>query len=57
MLLARAPLIAALEALRRVSPAADRAWQRWSLRRWERWYEWQSAGRRAEFEAARDLRR
>lgn len=57
MLLARAPLIAMLELLRRVSPAADRAWQRWSLRHWERWYEWQSAGRRAEFEAARDLRR
>jgi len=57
ILLARAPLIATLELLRRASPEVDRHWQTWSLRQWERWYLWQSAGRRAKFDAARALRR
>lgn len=57
LLMARAPLILALELARRASPRADRAWQRWAHRRWERWYEWQLAGREAAFEAGRALRR
>jgi hypothetical protein len=57
LLLARAPLIATLELLRRLSPAVDRRWQRHSHDAWERWYTWQSAGRRAQFDAAQALRR
>jgi hypothetical protein len=38
-------------------PAIDRQWQRRSVRRWERWHAWQSAGRPAEFTAAEQLRR
>ncbi len=57
LLLARAPAITALELARRVSPAADRAWQRASLLAWERWLTWQSEGRAARFDAARPLRR
>ncbi|MFD9962433.1 oxygenase MpaB family protein [Amycolatopsis sp. NPDC058986] len=56
-LLLRAPLILTLELLRRLSPRVDRWWQTWSLRGWDRWYRWQSAGRAAEFDAARELRR
>lgn len=57
LLLLRAPAVLALELLRRVSPAADTWWQRRSLAAWERWHRWQSAGRRAEFDAGKDLRR
>lgn len=57
LLLAKAPLIAALEVARRLSPRIDRAWQRVNLTRWERWLEWQSAGKAATFEAAAPLRR
>ncbi|WP_193044344.1 oxygenase MpaB family protein [Mycolicibacterium baixiangningiae] len=57
LLLAKAPLIAALELTRRLSPQVDRRWQLANLRRWERWLEWQSAGRAATFEAAAPLRR
>lgn len=57
LLLAKAPLIAALELARRVSPRIDATWQRANLRRWERWLEWQSAGKQATFEAAAPLRR
>jgi hypothetical protein len=56
-LLARVPLILAMELLRRLSPAFDRSWQRRSHHRWERWTQWQSGGRQEEFEAARELRR
>jgi hypothetical protein len=56
-LLLRAPLIAAAEAARRASPRIDRAWQRYSLRRWENWLRWQSSGDSAEFRAATPLRR
>ncbi|MDA2949450.1 MAG: oxygenase MpaB family protein [Actinomycetota bacterium] len=57
MLLMRAPLIAAVEVARRVIPGLDERWQRFGLRRWERWYRWQSGGRAAQFEAATPLRR
>lgn len=57
LLCMRTPLIAAIELLRRASPALDRRWQRFNLRRWENWLQWQSAGRAAAFEAATPLRR
>lgn len=57
MLLARAPLIAGVEVARRIVPGVDRRWQRFAMRRWERWYRWQSGGRAAEFRAATPLRR
>jgi hypothetical protein len=57
LLLARAPLIVALELARRVSPRVDRRWQRRNLERWEAWLRWQSAGKDAGFEAAVPLRR
>lgn len=56
-LLLRAPLVVVLELLRRAVPAIDRRWQRESVRAWERWHSWQADGRKAQFEAARDLRR
>ena len=57
LLALRAPLIAGLELARRVLPGLDRRWQRFAVRRWERWLKWQSGGRAAEFEAATPLRR
>lgn len=57
LLLAKAPMITALELARRLSPAIDRRWQKANLTRWERWLEWQSAGKQAAFEAAAPLRR
>lgn len=57
LLLAKAPMIAALELARRISPAIDCRWQEANLARWERWLEWQSAGKKATFEAAAPLRR
>jgi hypothetical protein len=57
LLLARAPVIAALEVARRVSPRVDHSWQQFNLERWERWLRWQSAGKDAGFEAAVPLRR
>lgn len=57
VLLARAPLIAAVEVARRVVPGVDDRWQRFALHRWERWYRWQSGGKAAQFEAATPLRR
>ncbi|OBF48753.1 oxygenase MpaB family protein [Mycolicibacterium monacense] len=57
LLLAKAPVIAALEVARRISPRVDRRWQQANLRRWERWLEWQSAGKAQKFEAATPLRR
>lgn len=57
VLLAKAPLILALELTRRLSPRVDRRWQHANLRRWERWLDWQSAGKAAKFEAAAALRR
>lgn len=57
MLFARAPLIAGVEVARRVIPGVDARWQEYALRRWQRWYEWQSGGRAAQFEAAVPLRR
>ncbi len=57
LLVARAPLVAAIEVLRRVVPGADARWQQFGLRRWQRWYRWQSGGKAAEFDAAIPLRR
>ncbi|ULE34674.1 oxygenase MpaB family protein [Mycobacterium sp. IDR2000157661] len=57
LLLLRSPVILALELARRVSPGVDRRWQQTNLRRWERWLQWQSAGKAAAFEAAVPLRR
>lgn len=57
LLLARAPLIAGVEIARRVVPGVDERWQRFALDRWERWYQWQSGGTAARFDAAVPLRR
>jgi hypothetical protein len=57
LLVARAPFIAAAEIARRLSPRIDHAWQHSNHTRWERWLEWQSAGKTANFEAAAPLRR
>jgi hypothetical protein len=57
LLLARAPVIGVVEVARRVVPGVDERWQRFALRRWERWYEWQSGGKSAQFRAATPLRR
>lgn len=57
LLLARAPLIAGVELVRRLVPGVDDRWQRFGLRRWERWYAWQSGGREAQFDAGSPLRR
>jgi hypothetical protein len=57
LLMARAPAVAALEVARRLSPTIDQAWQRRNHQRWERWLDWQSAGKAAKFEAAAPLRR
>ncbi|MCV7282161.1 DUF2236 domain-containing protein [Mycolicibacterium flavescens] len=57
LLLARAPVVLALELARRVSPRVDARWQRSNLRRWENWLRWQSDGKAAAFQAAVPLRR
>ncbi len=57
VLIARAPLVAAIELTRRVVPGVDQRWQRFGLAGWQRWYRWQSGGRTARFEAASPLRR
>jgi hypothetical protein len=57
LLAAQMPPTLTVELLRRASPAVDRRWQRWKHGNWERWYRWQSAGRAAQFEAGRGLRR
>jgi len=57
LLLLKAPLVAAIEVARRVVPGVDIRWQRFALNRWERWYQWQSGGKAAEFKAATPLRR
>jgi len=57
MLLLRAPAIAVIEVARRLVPGLDRRWQQLALDRWERWYQWQSGGKTAEFKAATPLRR
>ncbi len=56
-LLVRSPLILAMELLRMVVPPFDRAWQRSSHERWERWTQWQGGGKRAEYDASKGLRR
>lgn len=57
VLLAQFPAVLAAELARRVHPRIDERWQAFSYRRWERWAEWQAAGKRAEFDAAKGLRR
>ncbi|MGB2812591.1 MAG: oxygenase MpaB family protein [Mycobacterium sp.] len=57
VLLLRVPLIVALEVARRISPTVDRAWQRASVRAWERWLAWSSQRKPAQFKAAEPLRR
>lgn len=57
LLLARSPVIFALELARRFSTGVDVRWQRANLRRWENWLRWQSDGKAAAFEAAVPLRR
>lgn len=57
LLIMRAPLVAGVEVLRRLVPGVDSRWQRFGMRRWQRWYDWQSGGRAARFEAAVPLRR
>ena len=57
LLVMRIPLIAALEVARRISPAADKAWQRASVHAWERWLHWSSQRKPAQYKAAAPLRR
>ncbi|GAA4671585.1 oxygenase MpaB family protein [Gordonia humi] len=57
MLVARAPFIAAIEILRRVFPAVDRAQQSISMRSWRRWHAWHLGQREEAFDATRALRR
>lgn len=57
LLVGRAPLIALVELLRRVSPGVDRRWQESSYRRWSRWHAWHLGQREERFEAGRRLRR
>jgi len=57
LLLMRVPLIVALEVARRISPAADHAWQRASVHAWERWLGWSSQRKPAQYQAAAPLRR
>lgn len=57
ILFLRAPLTAAGEIGRRLSPRIDQRLQRDSVRRWERWHRWQSDRRTEEFDASAALRR
>jgi hypothetical protein len=57
LLLIRVPLIVTLEIARRISPTADRAWQRVSVHAWERWLSWSSQRKPAQYKAAEPLRR
>jgi hypothetical protein len=57
LLLFRVPLIWTLEIARRLSPAADLAWQRISVHAWERWLGWSSQRKPAQYRAAAPLRR
>lgn len=57
LLLARAPLIVVLEVARRISPAVDRAWQRRSVRAWERWQRWAAQRKPEQYNATNPLRR
>jgi len=57
LLLLRSPLIAGVELARRIVPGVDAKWQKFAYDRWERWYQWQSGGKAAEFKAAAPLRR
>lgn len=56
-LIGRAPLIAAVEVARRVSPAVDHWWQRESMKRWRRWHAWHLGQREERFDASKALRR
>ncbi|WP_420041199.1 oxygenase MpaB family protein [Gordonia sp. MP11Mi] len=56
-LVARAPFIAVIEVLRRVSPAVDRAQQTIAMRRWRRWHAWHLGQRSEAFDATKSLRR
>lgn len=57
LLLLRSPLIAGVEVARRFVPGVDNRWQKFAYGRWEKWYQWQSGGKAAEFKAATPLRR
>lgn len=57
ILLLRAPLIAATELARRVSPGVDRRVQTSSMKRWRRWHAWHLGQREERFDAGRRLRR
>jgi hypothetical protein len=57
LLLFRIPVILILEIARRISPAADRAWQRCSVHAWERWLLWSSQRKPAQYKATASLRR
>lgn len=57
ILLVRAPLVALIEAARRLSPAIDRWWQLGQVRRWRRWHAWHLGQREEKFDAGRSLRR
>lgn len=56
-LLARSPLIAAVEIARRAIPRLDAAWQRRRLQSWRRWLAWQTRDREHAFKPTTQLRR
>jgi len=57
LLLARAPLMVVFEIARRISPGVDRAWQRQSVRSWERWQRWAAQRKPEQYNATNPLRR
>ncbi len=57
VLLGRAPLVAVVEVMRRLSPSVDRRQQASSMRRWRRWHAWHLGQREERFDAGRQLRR
>lgn len=57
ILVGRAPLIAGIELVRRISPRVDRWWQETSVQRWRRWHTWHLGQREERFDAGQKLRR
>lgn len=57
LVIARWPLLTVAEYVRRVSPRADRLWERFTTKHRESWYRAQMEGRQAAFDAHGGLRR
>lgn len=54
-LVARTPIIAAVEIFRHASPLVDRFWQRHRMAAWERWLNWQASGTHQQYHAPNHL--